>query len=247
MKKRITDVISKEEARTWTAGSNVLISAPMGAGKSYFCKNTLYDLAKEVDGKILMLIHRSNCVEQFKYEIEADGKADVIDVITYQSLEYGKLHNTSKQIDLSKYKYVVSDEFHYFFNDSSFNNKTAVSFQMIMNSDSSIHVFMSATGEHMARYMRKYIKDNGLENAIEYEVPFDFSFIKKLTFFHKDTTMEEFIKEGIEKGHKGIFFIQSAEKAYKLYSKYKNYCVFNCSANNGKYYEHVDKDKIKIY
>lgn len=245
MKKRITDVISKEEARTWTVGSNVLISAPMGAGKSYFCKNTLYDLAKEVDGKILMLIHRSNCVEQFKYEIEADGKADVIDVITYQSLEYGKLHNTSKQIDLSKYKYVVSDEFHYFFNDSSFNNKTAVSFQMIMNSDSSIHVFMSATGEHMARYMRKYIKDNGLENAIEYEVPFDFSFIKKLTFFHKDATMEEFIKEGIEKGHKGIFFIQSAEKAYKLYSKYKNYCVFNCSANNGKYYEHVDKDKIK--
>ena len=57
--------------------------------------------------------------------------------------------------------------------------------------------------------------------------------------------MEEFIKEGIEKGHKGIFFIQSAEKAYKLYAKYKKYCVFNCSANNGKYYEYVDKEKIK--
>lgn len=114
-----------------------------------------------------------------------------------------------------------------------------------MNSEDSIHVFMSATGEHMARYMKKYIKDNGLEEAIEYEVPFDFSFINSLTFFHKDTTMEEFIKEGIEKGHKGIFFIQSAEKAYKLYAKYKKYCVFNCSANNGKYYEYVDKEKIK--
>lgn len=245
MKRRITDVISKEEVRTWKPGNNVLISAPMEAGKSYFCKNTLYDLAKEVEGKILMLIHRSNCVEQFKYEIEADGKQDVIDVITYQSLEYSKLHNTSKKIDLSKYAYIVSDEFHYFFNDSSFNNKTAVSFQMIMNSENSIHVFMSATGEHMARYMKKYIKDNGLEEAIEYEVPFDFSFINSLTFFHKDTTMDEFIKEGIERGHKGIFFIQSAEKAYKLYSKYKKYCIFNCSANNGKYYEYVDKEKIK--
>lgn len=245
MKRRITDVISKEDVRAWKPGNNVLISAPMGAGKSYFCKNTLYDLAKEVGGKILMLIHRSNCVEQFKYEIESDGKQDVIDVVTYQSLEYGRLHNTSKQIDLSKYKYVVSDEFHYFFNDSSFNNKTAVSFQMIMNSEDSIHVFMSATGEHMARYMKKYIKDNELEEAIEYEVPFDFSFINSLTFFHKDTTMEEFIKEGIEKGHKGIFFIQSAEKAYKLYARYKKYCVFNCSANNGKYYEYVDKEKIK--
>lgn len=114
MKRRITDVISKEDVRAWKPGNNVLISAPMGAGKSYFCKNTLYDLAKEVGGKILMLIHRSNCVEQFKYEIESDGKQDVIDVVTYQSLEYGRLHNTSKQIDLSKYKYVVSDEFHYF-------------------------------------------------------------------------------------------------------------------------------------
>ena len=245
MKKRITDVISKEEARNWEPGSNILISAPMGAGKSYFCKNMLYELAKEVNGKILMLIHRTNCVEQFKYEIETDGKSDVVDVVTYQSLEYGKLHNTSKQIDLSLYQYVVSDEFHYFFNDSSFNNKTAVSFQMIMSNESSVHVFMSATGDNMARYMKKYIRDNGLEKAIEYEVPFDFSFMENLVFFHKDTTMEEFIKEGIEKGDKGIFFIQSAEKAYKLYSKYKKHCVFNCSANNGKYYEYVDKEKIR--
>ena len=88
-KKRISDIITKEEASKWKIGSNILVAAPMGAGKSYFCKNTLYELAKEVNGKILMLIHRSNCVEQFKYEIERDGKADVIDVRTYQSLEYG--------------------------------------------------------------------------------------------------------------------------------------------------------------
>lgn len=243
-KTRVTDIIKPEDISKWKPNNNVLISSPMGAGKSYFCKNTLYDIAKKTHGKILMLIHRSNCVEQFKYEIETDGKADVIEVITYQSLEYSKLHNTNK-FNLSDYMFVVCDEFHYFFNDSSFNNKTAVSFKMIMSNTDSIHVFMSATGEHMARYMKKYIKDNKLENAIEYEIPFDFSFIRELTFFHKDVTMEEFLKEGIEKGDKGIFFIQSAEKAYKLYSKYKKYCVFNCSSNNSKYYEYVDKDKIK--
>lgn len=243
-KVRVTDIIKVEDIEKWKPNNNILIASPMGAGKSYFCKNTLYDIAKSVNGKILMLIHRSNCVEQFKYEIEADGKSDVIEVITYQSLEYSKLHNTHKY-DLSKYKYVVCDEFHYFFNDSSFNNKTAISFNMIMSNTDSIHVFMSATGEHMSRYMKKYIKDNGLEDAIEYEIPFDFSFINQLTFFHKDVTMEEFIKEGIEKGDKGIFFIQSAEKAYKLYTKYKKYCVFNCSSNNSKYYEFVDKEKIK--
>lgn len=242
--KRVTDLIKKEDAEKWKPKDNILIVSPMGAGKSYFCKNTLYDIAKSVNGKILMLIHRSNCVEQFKYEIEADGKSDVIEVITYQALEYSVLHNT-KKFDLSQYKFVVCDEFHYFFNDSSFNNKTAISFNLIMSNTESVHVFMSATGDHMTRYMRKYIKDNGLEEAIEYEIPFDFSFIRQLTFFHKDVTMEEFLKEGIEKGDKGIFFIQSADKAYKLYSKHKKFCVFNCSANNKKYYEYVDKDKIK--
>ena len=245
MKKiRVTDLIKKEDVEKWKPRDNILIASPMGAGKSYFCKNTLYDMAKSVNGKILMLIHRSNCVEQFQYEIEADGKVDVIEVITYQSLEYSVLHNTNK-FDLSKYMFVVCDEFHYFFNDSSFNNKTAISFNMIMSNTESVHVFMSATGDHMARYMRKYIKDNGLEKAIEYEIPFDFSFIQQLTFFHKDKTMEEFLKEGVAKGDKGIFFIQSAEKAYKLYSKYKKYCVFNCRANNRKYYEYVDRNKIK--
>ena len=38
MKQRITDVISKEDAESWTPGSNILISAPMGVGKVIFVK-----------------------------------------------------------------------------------------------------------------------------------------------------------------------------------------------------------------
>ncbi len=243
-KVRISDIITKEDIKLWKPQDNILIAAPMGAGKSYFCKNVLYDFAKNTGGKILMLIHRANCVEQFKYELEADNKTDVIEVATYQSLECAKLHNSNKY-DLATYQFIVCDEFHYFFNDSSFNNKTAISFNMIMNNTKSIHIFMSATGEYMTKYMKKYIEDNGLRKAIQYEVPFDFSFIEELTFFHKDITIEEFLKEGIAKGQKGIFFIQSAEKAYKFYSKYKRHCVFNCSANNKKYYQFVDKEKIK--
>lgn len=83
----VTDVIKKEDALKWKPCDNVLIASPMGSGKSYFCKNILYGVAKSENKKILMLIHRSNCVEQFKYEIEADGKSDVIEVATYQSLK----------------------------------------------------------------------------------------------------------------------------------------------------------------
>lgn len=93
---RVSDLIKIEDIKKWKPNDNILISSPMGAGKSYFCKNILYEVAKSVQGKILMLIHRSNCVDQFRYEIETDGKGDVIEVITYQSLEYSKLHSTNK-------------------------------------------------------------------------------------------------------------------------------------------------------
>lgn len=244
VKRRITDIISMDEVRQWMPGDNILIAAPMGAGKSFFCKNVLYEVAFEQGGKILMLIHRVNCVEQFKYEIETAGKSDVIDVITYQSLEYSRLHSTEK-INLSEYKYIVCDEFHYFFNDSSFNNKTAVSFNMVMDNEEAVHIFMSATGDAMARYMGKYIEENGLAPAREYSLPFDFSFMRELTFFNKDATMETFLEEWILKGQKGIFFVQSAEKAYKLYSKHKSHCLFNCSANNTTYYKYVNKEEIQ--
>lgn len=219
MRVRVSDKITKEEASSWTPGSNVLITSPMGSGKSYFCKCELYELAKKENRKILMLIHRANCVEQFKYEIEHDGKTNVISVATYQTLEYNKIHNTKNQINLSDYGYIVNDEFHYFFNDSSFNNKTAVSFKMIMENTDSVHIFMSATGEDMSNYMKDYTERNSLPKPKEYKLPFDYSFIRKLKFFFKDETMEKLIKSGISKGGKGIFFIQSAEKAYKLYSK----------------------------
>ena len=245
MKTRISNIITESTIKSWKPAQNILVSAPMGTGKSYFCKNTLYNIAKQNNEKILMLIHRANCVDQFTYEIATDNKDDVITIMTYQAIEYAKLHNSLDKINLSQYRYIVSDEFHYFFNDSSFNNKTSISFELIMNNSSATHIFMSATGNNMENYMRKYIKENRLAKYSKYSLPFDFSFIRNLKFFYKDDTIEELLKEGIRKKSKGIFFIQSASKAYKLYKKYQDYCVFNCSENNKSYYKYVDKDKIQ--
>ena len=227
-RKRISDIITEEEIMKWQPGDNILISAPMGSGKSYFCKNILYEVAKGLKGKILMLLHRANCVEQFKNEIEQDAKEDIIDIRTYQSIEQRELRRSRNQIQLANYMYAVSDEFHYYFNDSSFNNKTAVSFKKIVNDASTVHVFMSATGDHMSKYMKKYIHEHGLKEPIEYKLPDDFSFMNELIFFYKDESMEELIKTKINTGEKGIFFIQSAEKAYKLYKKYSKNCLYIC-------------------
>ena len=46
MKARISNIITESVIKSWKPGDNVLVSAPMGSGKSYFCKNTLYNVAK---------------------------------------------------------------------------------------------------------------------------------------------------------------------------------------------------------
>ena len=84
---RITDVIPLDEVNSLKEGDIVTISAPTGSGKSYFIKNVVYEVAKEKEQKILFLVHRSRCKEQFYNELKRDNKLDTIDIVTYQTLE----------------------------------------------------------------------------------------------------------------------------------------------------------------
>jgi hypothetical protein len=236
--KRVSEIVTIEEVKNWKSGDIITIKAGTGAGKSYFVKNNLYAYAKKNKKKILMLLHRTNCVNQFQAEIEKDRKTDVIDIKTYQHLE--ALHKNNQKFNFDQYLYVICDEFHYFMSDAAFNKTTDMSLNQILEKSDKIRLFMSATGDYMTKYIRDYKK----MTTIDYEVPSNFNFIKELTFFNKDHTMETFIEEAIEKQAKGIFFIQSAEKAYKLYRKYKEHCLFNCSKNNEDYYKYVDEQKI---
>ena len=185
-----------------------------------------------------MLLHRTNCKNQFIDELIRDNKTDVIDIMTYQKLERIDLNN--KEYDFSKYQYIVCDEFHYFMSDAAFNITTDLSLRMILKQVFPIKIFMSATGS----YMKTYINDHTGIITINYELPISYDFVKRLIFFNKDETLELFIEEAIKKKDKGIFFIQSAQKAYDLYNKYKENCLFNCSENNKQYYKYVDKTKI---
>lgn len=231
-RKRISEIIKVDEIRQWKEGEVIIVAAGTGAGKSYFIKNILYAFAKKNNEKILMLIHRKNCTDQFYKEIMRDMKADVIDIKTYQSIEH-------REFNLSEYKYIVSDEFHYFMSDASFNKTTDISLNKILNEDS-IRIFMSATGE----YVQKYIGEHKNIPTKQYDLPISYDFINSLTFFYKDEVIDEYIRDIIKDGTKAILFIKSAEKAYSLYSKYKENCLFNCSKSNSQYYKYVDEDKI---
>lgn len=236
--KRVSEVITIGDIKSWKHGDVITITAGTGAGKSYFIKNILYKFAKEKGKKILMLIHRINCVEQFKIEINKDGKQDIIHIDTYQKHEWKELNKLST--DLSEYEYIVCDEFHYFMSDASFNYTTDISLNLILKQTNAIKIFMSATGDSVKRY----ISGKKKIDTIDYNLPISYNHIKAVSFFNKDNTIEELIKECIEKGdQKAIFFIESAEKAYNLYKKYKKYALFNCGKSD-KHYKYVDRDKI---
>ncbi|UQD51238.1 DNA helicase [Bacillus methanolicus] len=236
--KRVSEVVTIDEVKSWKNGDIITISAGTGVGKSYFVKNILYAHAQKENKKILFLIHRRNCVNQFQKEIERDRKKDIIHIKTYQWLE--KTHITTKHFDFSEYKYIVCDEFHYFMQDAKFNKFTDISLNAILEQKNKIRIFMSATGDMMKRYINNFKK----METIDYHIPIKYQFIKNLVFFNKDESIEQFIHEAIEKNIKAIFFFDSAEKAYNLYAKHKDYCLFNCSKHNKKYYQYVNEEKI---
>ncbi|WP_419958984.1 DEAD/DEAH box helicase family protein [Psychrobacillus sp. BM2] len=236
---RVSEKVTIKEIESWSSENVVLIKAGTGAGKSYFVKNNLYAIAKRDKKRILMLIHRRNCVDQFQMEIEELSKTDVIDIRTYQSIE--AVERGGVIYELRQYDYIICDEFHYFMGDAAFNKYTDLSLNAILEQTNAIKIFMSATGDNMKHYLSDS-KHKGLA-TINYELPLDFSFIKHLEFFYKDATLETYIEDVIKHNKKAIFFIQSATKAYELHKKYKDHSLFNCGKGD-KHYKHVEEEKI---
>lgn len=223
---------------SWEKGDIVSITAGTGCGKSYFIKNTLYDLSKQNGKRILMLIHRRNCVRQFKEEIKRDGKEGSIVISTYQQIESGN----KNFVNMSTFDYIVCDEFHYFLSDSSFNRYTDISFKKIMSQQHAILIMMSATAWDIQRYIEnKYTK----KKIIPYSVPKDFSFIRSLTFFNKTESLGVIAQHILNDPSKckGAFFVQSAKQAYGLYHQFKRHSMFCRGGNDTS--TPFDRNKLK--
>lgn len=78
----ISDIIKESDVKSWTPDKLIFISAGTGRGKSYFIKNRLNELVQAAGGKILMILHRCRCCDQFYHELEVAGKLDQITVTT---------------------------------------------------------------------------------------------------------------------------------------------------------------------
>lgn len=232
----VTDCI-QQDYKEWQRGDIITISAGTGKGKSHFIKNTLYDYAKSKEKRILFFLHRTNTIEQFKAEIAAEGKDDVIELITYQSFEKAIIRQN--QLDLWMYEFIICDEYHYFGNDSSFNKYTDLSLnEIIEGADERVIVLMSATNE----FIKGYLSERKSIEPKEYIIPSNYDYIKTLEFFDD----EQYIIEGLEKlkseGKKAIIFIDSANECYDLYKQFKDVSMFICGKSHNKN-KYVDKEK----
>jgi hypothetical protein len=237
-KKWVSEVVTIDEVKSWETGQVVTIEAGTGQGKSHFIKTHLYAHAKKNNKKILMLLHRRNCVDQFKQEMKKANKLDAIDIMTYQSIE--ATYKRNETFNFSQYAYIVSDEFHFFMSDAPFNKYTDISLNAILEQTNITRIFMSATGDSVKRYINRIKK---IETK-DYTVDINYNFIKSLSYYNNNETLVELLQQAVDENRKTILFIQSATEAYDLYKKFKNVALFNCSTSNDKHYPHVDKDKV---
>lgn len=231
--KTVSDYVTPQKVNQWEPGDTLLIFAPTGAGKSYFVKNTLRNYLVENGLKCLYLLSRAKTKEQFQKELPNDS---VITFATYQTVE---MLESSPNATTGEWDMIVADECHYFHSDSSFNHRTDISFEWILRQKAAIRVFMTAT------------YDGFLEDLERRGVPYTAYVldspepkISSLQFFWSDAQLDRLADQVILSGEKAVFFIQSAKKAYDLYSKYKNNGLFICSAYNKELSKHLDKTLI---
>jgi len=232
----VTECI-QQDYLDWKCGDIVTISAGTGNGKSHFVKNTLYDYAKRKGKRILFFLHRTNTLEQFEAEIAAEGKSDVIDLITYQSFEKAIIRQN--QLDLWMYEFIICDEYHYFGNDSSFNKYTDLSLnEIIEGADERVVVLMSATNE----FIKEYLHNRKLITPKEYVLPANYDYVKTLEFFDDDQLIIDGLKRRVENGEKAVIFIKSANDCYELYKQFEEHSMFICGKSHSKY-QYVDEEK----
>jgi hypothetical protein len=147
--------------------------------------------------------------------------------MNYQKIETFILNN----ISLDNYDYVVMDESHYFFVDSSFNIKTDLFFKKMIKDNTICKILLTAT----PGIIENYLKNNNITIDYRYELPTDYSYIRNITAFSTYESIDSII-EDIPKEEQILLFT-SAKRALEISKKYNG--AFICSQYNQYYDKYV--------
>ena len=220
-----------------------MITAPTGAGKTYFIQQNVIKMAKgdfkplgATDKKALLLANRSVLVSQIKEDLninldktsfeslyEEQYVTEYVDILSYQALAKRILADENF---LDRYKLIIADECHYFLNDY-WNNTTQLALnKLIEHSKENTILFFSATTEELKNFMDgiKNINYNGqelYEEIIDEEQSKDLGFNDRLDIVVTNDTLDN-VLEKIPLNEKFVVFVNelmSKERIEELSNK----------------------------
>ena len=231
----VTDIISREDARNIKPYTPVFVVSQTGTGKTTFLFRNCLPVAIEERKKVLYISNRVSLTEQMKQrcmEDELNGiqKVDGIQVkdmkdyhtdkfITeatnfggVEVYSYHGLLRHFRQMDFSKYAFVIMDEAHFFFSDATFNVYTEVILEIILENCLNIRrIYLTATPQEsitdvyekemmfMNKSLNMYMKTRicDVPRMKVYVVDEDYAYIRPY-FFHSSSFIIERIKQSSE-------------------------------------------------
>lgn len=249
--------------------NTVLITAPTGKGKSWFIKNQLYNYCKKHKSKlkILYLLPRAVVRDEFKAELTAEHKDDIITVMLYQDFEKRDVFPSFDVYDI-----IICDECHYFVSDAMYNSFTYRSYERIFQfANNKLRFFITATPLPIKTILTKTVEQSDAPNTpkhLQHKLWHcnltGLSVVKDVHFFkigwdtekkknvqyildeidNTEPTDESGLFNNTVRGDKAIVFCDSVKYAHDLYKQYEGKSLFICSRHNEKYKNYVnDIDK----
>lgn len=244
-KQYVSDIINSDEIKNWEESgiTDILINTPTASGKSTFILNTLYNYAKDNGKRILMLVHRTRTLNQFKDDMikYKNINSDILALMSYQSIEdyFMKNHNNK---NLDSYDYIICDEVHYWFGDSAFSTTCDLSLSNIITTNAT-RIYMSATiGVLLSMLEDEY----DITPVVYNEIKTDYSYINKFNFFKKDETIYNLIDDMlVDTDEKVLLFCNNTKKIEKLLDKYGEVATL-CVSENNILADKMNKDEIRF-
>lgn len=210
----ISDLVTLDEVKSWKRGDNILIKSQTGTGKSFFITNILARYCEENNLRALIFSNR-NLLKQQNEKLAMKN----VECINYQFVE--QMNKEKLEEKLATFDIINLDECHYFFKDASFNRNTQRVLEYALQPTNQIKIFLSATPEPL------YYTD--VKFAKQYDIPKNYSFIKKIVFYDD---IADVLDEILESDYKSICFFSNATKACRFALSHPAYVKFFCSSGN---------------
>lgn len=224
-KKYLSDIIG-DEYKEWH-NEKIILDCGTGSGKTYFILNNLSLFALGEGKSVLYLCNRNKLKEQIEIEVKKNNLCNVT-VMNYQKLQQDINNKTYKNIH---FDYVIADEVHYIFTDSSFNYYTDIIYEYLLEQHGNVVVYMSATAKSLFGMLRKqgYVKSDRA-----YKLDADYSYVDKVYFYDRNS-LTKLINSILVRGDdKAIIFVNSEDTMLELYEKFRDSGNFFCSESAKK-------------